>query len=99
MKDTMKSLLIPFLILGLAAMASGQVSEALESLADSERAFAAETVKVGLRDGFAKYFADDGIGFGPHPQRTREVLLKSPPATGPRKVIFNWAPMFGDISA
>ena len=74
-------------------------SKDLLDLAAAERAFATETVKVGFRDGFIKYFADDGIGFGPHPERTREQLQKLPPATGPRKVIFNWAPMFGDISA
>jgi len=71
----------------------------LDELADAERAFAAFTVKEGFRDGFIKFFADDGIGFGPHPERTREKLMKSPSAAGPRKVIFNWAPMFGDISA
>ena len=71
----------------------------LNELADAERAFAAFTVKEGFRDGFIKFFADDGIGFGPHPERTREKLMKTPPATGPRKVIFNWAPVFGDISA
>ena len=70
----------------------------LGELADTERAFAAATVKEGFRDGFIKFFADNGIGFGPHPERTREKLLKSPPPTGPRKVVFNWAPMFGDIS-
>lgn len=70
----------------------------LNELADAERAFAAFTVKEGFRDGFIKFFADDGIAFGPHPERMREKLLKSPPATGPRTVIFNWAPMFGDIS-
>jgi ketosteroid isomerase-like protein len=70
----------------------------LSELADAERAFAAFTVKEGFRDGFIKFFADDGIGFGPHPERTREKLMKLPPATGPRKVIFNWAPMIGDIS-
>jgi ketosteroid isomerase-like protein len=70
----------------------------LNELADAERAFAAYTVKEGFRDGFIKFFADDGIGFGPHPERTREKLMKLPPPTGPRKVVFNWAPMFGDIS-
>lgn len=70
----------------------------LNELANAERAFAAFTVKEGFRDGFTKFFADDGIGFGPHPERTREKLMKTPPATGPRRVIFNWAPMFGDIS-
>lgn len=70
----------------------------LESLVAAERAFAAETVKGGFRDGFIKYFANDGIGFGPHPQRTREELMKLPPSSGPRRLMFNWAPMFGDIS-
>lgn len=70
----------------------------LEELANAEREFAATTVQEGFRDGFIKFFADDGIGFGPHPQRTRSELSKSPAATGPRRVIFNWAPMFGDIS-
>jgi ketosteroid isomerase-like protein len=32
------------------------------------------------------------------PQRTREVLQKSPAPTAKRTVIFNWAPMFGDVS-
>ncbi|MDI1241713.1 MAG: nuclear transport factor 2 family protein [bacterium] len=95
----MKILVMSTFIFALAAVASAQVNKDLEDLADAERAFAAETVRVGFRDGFIKYFADDGIGFGPEPQRTREVLLRSPAPTGPRKVIFNWAPMFGDISA
>jgi ketosteroid isomerase-like protein len=74
------------------------VSRDLQALAAAERAFAAETVKVGFRDGFIKYFADDGIGFGPHPERTKEVLQKRLAPAGPRTLIFNWQPMFGDIS-
>ena len=86
------------LLIALVSVAAAQSKDLLD-LAATERAFAAETVKVGFRDGFMKYFADDGIGFGPHPERTREQLQKSPPSTGPRKVIFNWTPIFGDISA
>ena len=86
-------------ILSLSAVSTNfSQGTAIESLADAERAFSAETVKVGFRDGFIKYFADDGIGFGPHPERTKEVLQKRPAPTGPRTVIFNWTPMFGDIS-
>ena len=90
-----------FIAMSIAAQAQSAESARqanLESLAATERAFAAETVKVGFRDGFIKYFADDGIGFGPHPQRTREELMKLPPSTGPRRIMFNWAPMFGDVS-
>jgi len=63
----MRLLVMSMFILALAAMASAQVNKDLDDLANAERAFAAETVKVGFRDGFIKYFADDGIGFGPHP--------------------------------
>jgi ketosteroid isomerase-like protein len=78
---------------------SQPVGRDLQDLAAAERAFAAETVKVGFRDGFIKFFADDGIGFGPHPERTKDVLQKRPAQTGPRTLVFNWQPMFGDISA
>lgn len=97
-----------FIVLTFLAIVAGSVAAGLaqqtprdrrlNELADAERAFASYTVKEGFRDGFIKYFAEDGIGFGPHPERTREQLMKLPPATGPRRVIFNWAPMFGDIS-
>ena len=95
----MKTIALVVFVFAIAAnMSVAQTASDIESLAAAERAFAAETVKVGFRDGFIKYFAEDGIGFAPQPQRTREELQKSPAPTGPRKVIFNWAPMFGDIS-
>jgi ketosteroid isomerase-like protein len=87
------------IVIAIAATIGAAQSQDLLELANAERSFAAETVRVGFRDGFIKFFADDGIGFGPHPERTREKLLSLPAATGPRKVVFNWAPMFGDISA
>lgn len=99
-----KSLLIFVQLAIVSGFASGQAKkakdrdDALDELASAERAFAAETVKVGFRDGFIKYFADDGINFGPHPQNTKQTLVKLPPPTGQRTVIFDWAPMFGDIS-
>ncbi|MFL6466389.1 MAG: YybH family protein [Pyrinomonadaceae bacterium] len=97
MKRTVRAGIISLLF--ALAISAQTVSKELSDLANAERAFAAETVKIGFRDGFIKYFADDGIGFAPHPQRTREELQKSPAPAGPRKVIFNWAPMFGDISS
>ena len=95
-----KSCFVSFLFMAVfvGEIYSQKVVRALEELAAAERAFAAETVKVGFRDGFIKYFADDGIGFGPEPQRTKEVLQKRPAPTGPRTLMFNWQPMFGDIS-
>jgi len=91
-----------FALITLVALSVGasaqKANKDLADLAATERAFAATAVKEGFRDSFIKFFADDGIGFGPHPERTRGKLMQSPPATAPRRVIFNWSPMFGDIS-
>lgn len=98
----MKFLLSVVIALCVLPQVFGQASknrhDRLEELAAAERAFAAFTAKEGFRDGFIKFFADDGIGFGPHPERTRETLMKSQRPTGPPTLLFNWTPMFGDIS-
>jgi ketosteroid isomerase-like protein len=75
-----------------------EINQDMQKMAEAEREFSATAVKEGFRDSFIKFFADDGIGFGPGPERTKEVLSKTPPATGPRTVIFKWQPLFCDIS-
>ncbi|HRH45191.1 MAG TPA: nuclear transport factor 2 family protein [Pyrinomonadaceae bacterium] len=74
------------------------INKDLQKMAEAEREFSATAVKEGFRDSFIKFFADDGIGFGPTPQRTKEVLSKTPPQTAPRKVVFRWQPYFCDMS-
>ena len=65
---------------------------------NAERAFAKLCVERGVRDSFIAYFAEDGIGFGPHPHRVKETLSQRPaPATRP-PIILNWAPVYGDIA-
>jgi ketosteroid isomerase-like protein len=93
------AILILWLSAAVPICAQASREKGLESLAEAERAFSDYTVKHGFRDGFIKFFADDGIGFGPHPERTKEALQKQPAQTGPRTLIFEWAPMFGDVSA
>lgn len=80
------------------AAAAQTLNKDLYDLKETERDFAATAVKEGFRDSFIKFFADDGIGFGPQPGRTKETLQKRPPSTAPRITSFNWQPMFGDIS-
>lgn len=74
------------------------VNKDLQKMAETEREFSATAVKEGFRDSFIKFFADDGIGFGPAPQLTKEVLTKTAPQTAPRKVVFRWQPYFCDMS-
>jgi ketosteroid isomerase-like protein len=67
-------------------------------LVNTERAFAKLAVERGVRESFIAYFADDGIGFAPHPHKVKETFSKSPaPATRP-PIMLNWAPVCGDIA-
>lgn len=88
------------IILIFTRQTSFAVSTAKDLLAmvETEREFSATAVKLGFRDSFIKYFAEDGIGFGPEPQLTKSILSTTPPSTGPRQVIFKWQPLFCDIS-
>lgn len=71
---------------------------ALESLVDTERAFARAGVAKGVRASFLEFFADDGIWFQPHPTNTREALLKRPPASPPFPITLSWEPLYADVS-
>jgi len=71
---------------------------AQSALVATEREFAKLAVERGVRASFIAFFADDGIGFNPHPYRVRETLSNRPaPATRP-PIVLNWAPIFGDIA-
>lgn len=80
---------------------SGQekdLSPALKSLVESERAFAKLSVEKGIRESFLTYFADDCINFAPDPGNAKERLRKRPPLTGPSPITLYWEPIVADIS-
>jgi len=67
-------------------------------LVNTERAFAKLALERGVRESFIAYFADDGIGFAPHPHKVKETFSSSP-APAPRSTIaLKWAPVYGDIA-
>ena len=97
MKRVLSGLL---LLLVVASVGIGQrkQSPALVSLVEAERAFARTSVEKGIRESFIEFFADDGIGFDPHPTRVKEAYLKQPaPATRP-PVVLDWQPVYADVS-
>jgi ketosteroid isomerase-like protein len=75
------------------------LSPSFSTMVQTERAFAKMCGERGVRDSFITFFADDVIGFCPHPEKTRETLMKSPPPTTPPTVKLAWNPVYGDISA
>ncbi|MCI0339284.1 MAG: nuclear transport factor 2 family protein [Acidobacteria bacterium] len=74
------------------------LSPALSSLVDAERAFAKLSVEKGVREAFMTYFAEDGINFQPHPTITIENYRKNAGPPIPPPVTLNWAPIYGDVS-
>jgi ketosteroid isomerase-like protein len=67
-------------------------------LVTTERAFAKLAVERGVRESFIAYFADDGIGFAPHPHKVKERLSNSPAPAERPPLTLNWAPVYGDIA-
>src|SRR5262245_50421369 len=67
-------------------------------LVNTEREFAKLAVERGVRDSFIAYFADDGIGFAPHPHKVKEAFSKRPALATRPSITLNWAPIYGDIA-
>lgn len=75
----------------------------LARLAASERAFAAATKEIGVRDGFLTFFADDAIDVAPAGGRLALVKVKDrlraqPIAPAPPSRPLLWEPRWGAIS-
>jgi ketosteroid isomerase-like protein len=74
-------------------------SPALASLVNTEREFAATSLKEGIRASFWEYFADDGISISPKPHIYKESALKTPPPAHPLARTLYWEPIVADVSS
>jgi ketosteroid isomerase-like protein len=70
----------------------------LDSVVETERAFARACVERGVRDSFLAFFADDAVNFWPHPVNAREALLKQPAPPERPTTTLNWEPSLADVS-
>ena len=86
--------LLAILFLGLSASAQNPTQH-LQSLSASERAFAAATRHLGVRNGFLTFFADDAVGFRPIYGPYKGTLKGRPQ---PLPTLLLWTPMEGDVS-
>jgi len=88
------------------AVLSAQVdSQALPRMVATERAFAAATEQIGVRDGFLTFFADDAVsldsgasGAAATVSRAKDGLVKLPPPKLPVLARLMWEPYTGQIS-
>ncbi|MCI0663833.1 MAG: hypothetical protein L0220_22455 [Acidobacteria bacterium] len=91
------TLLVFFLALSVFTQ-DKKLPRAQSELVETARAFAKLAVERGVRESFIAYFAEDGIGFAPHPHKVRETLNKTPAPAANSSILLKWAPVYGDIS-
>lgn len=70
---------------------------ALEMMCASERAFALATSEIGVRNGFAMFFADDAIS-PPDSSSARARLLARPAPDRPGATTLTWEPRAGEVA-
>jgi ketosteroid isomerase-like protein len=88
---------LPALVsLGLAQKANE--SSPLESLVDSERAFARTSEEKGTREAFMAFIADDGILFRPTAVRGKQWMTEHPLLPSQKRDLLSWQPIFADIA-
>lgn len=92
-------------VLAFAATVAGRTQadpQALQRMAATERAFAAATAELGVRDGFLSFFADDAVQIRRDGKPTlvpaREALAKQPLPKLPIANRLIWEPYTGHIS-
>ena len=100
-KPILSGILFAFLLgIPLPGVAQPEnLSPALSSLANTEREFAATSVREGIRASFLRYFAEDGISLSPKPHVYKESALKTPPPAHPLARTLFWEPIVADVSS
>ena len=82
----------------LLGAASTSVTPALSTLVQTERDFAATCRKIGMRDSFLQFFADDALFFVPDPVNAKEQLSKRPSVPFAQRQL-TWEPRLGDVAS
>jgi len=100
----MSRVLIPILV--SAAFLAQSDPQALQRMVATERAFAAATAEIGVRDGFLSFFADDAIDLSPGADGTKATIGRAKtaiqalePAKLPLLTRLYWEPFTGQVSS
>lgn len=94
----MKRLILPVLLATITITGFAQkpsLAPDLQSLVDTERAFARTATEKGVRDAFLAFIADDGIIYRPGPVNGKQWLTPRPARPG----LLTWQPIYADISS
>jgi ketosteroid isomerase-like protein len=78
--------------------ASQSNTSALQSMIDTERAFAKMSEDQGIRPAFMAFIADDGILFRPTPVNGKQWMTEHPVPPSEKRPLLTWYPTAADIS-
>ena len=98
----MKKLAMLLLIALIASIGVGQKdtnNAALQSLIDTERAFARMSEEQGIRPSFTAFIAEDGILFRPKAVKGKQWMAEHPLPPSDKRPLLRWQPSFADISS
>lgn len=90
------TLLLGSISLGVAQKV--QKSSPLQSMVDTERAFARMSAEQGVRPAFMAFIADDGILFRPTAVKGKQWMTEHPLPTSDKRPLLSWQPTFADIA-
>src|SRR5882724_746370 len=97
----MKKLILLSALLGFGSVGIGQkrpAAPALQSLVDTERAFARAAEEKGTRPAFIEFIADDGILFRPAPVKGKQWLIDNPLPPSDKRALLSWQPSFAEVA-
>jgi ketosteroid isomerase-like protein len=97
----MKSLICLTLLLAIDATVFPQNSKkvsTLQTLVDSERAFARMSEEMGIRHSFMTFIADDGILFRPKAVKGKQWMVENPVPAANALPVLRWRPAFADVA-
>ena len=89
------TLLLGFISLGFAQKV--KETSALQSMVDTERAFARMSEEQGTRPSFMAFIADDGILFRPTAVKGKQWMTENPLLPSEKRPLLSWQPTFADI--
>jgi ketosteroid isomerase-like protein len=96
----MKVLILLVSLLCAAALGQGQTNDMapIQSLVETERAFAKASHQLGTQPAFLAFIANDGILFRPTAVNGKRWLVSNPPPASNKRSLLHWWPTYADIS-
>lgn len=97
----MNKLIFSILLLGLAIVGFADQSRkvsALQSMVDTERAFARMSEEKGTRPAFMAFIAEDGILFRPRAVKGKQWMTEHPLPPSEKQPLLKWQPGYADMA-